>query len=388
LNHAVLNTEVQEFISKNLNEKLDKLVFKKSPFAEVSIREIIQQIEGKLKAKGKLPSWFNSENIYYPPKINIEQTSSEITAQYKSKIVSGKSLADLTGGFGIDSYYFSKYFEEVTHFEINKTLSEIVTHNFLQLDTTIKCINADGIEAIKHNLFDCIYIDPSRRHDDKGKVFLLSDCEPNVVQHLEYLLERCKSFLIKTSPMLDISAGLKELIYVSEIHIVAIENEVKELLWLINGISEKPLKIITVNITKTKNEVFEAFYRSEEILEYSMPKQFLYEPNAALMKSGMFQAIAESYQIQKLAVNTHLFTSDKPIDFPGRGFEIQKIVPYKKAELKKNLSGINANITTRNFPESVDTLKSKWKIKDGGDNYLFFTTDKNKNKIVLFCRKI
>lgn len=388
MNKAVLNTDVQNFIAKNLNGNLEKLVFKKSPFPEVSMREIVQQIEGKLKAKDKLISWFNTENIYYPPKINIEQTSSEITAKYKAELASGKTLADLTGGLGIDSYYFSGRFEEVTHYETNETLSQIAAHNFSKLKANIICVTGDGIETIKNKSFDCIYIDPSRRHDDKGKVFLLSDCEPDVIKHLDYLLDRCESLLIKTSPMLDISAGLKELNFVSEIHIVAVENEVKELLWLLKKGNTSSHLVKTINITKRKIEEFDAIGQTDEHMEYSLLKKYLYEPNAAIMKSGMFQALSVTYQVQKIAVNTHLFTSDNPIDFPGRSFEILKILTYKKTELKNSLSGIKANITTRNFPESVDALKSKWKITDGGDNYLFFTTDNDKNKVVLFCRKI
>jgi len=388
LNKSLLNTEVQNFIVKNLNENLNKLVFKKSPFPDVTMREIIQQIEGKLKTKDKLPTWFDIENIFYPPKINIEQTSSEVTANYKSELISGITLADLTGGFGVDSYFFSKKFKEVTHFEINKSLSEIAAHNFLQFKAEINCINEDGIEAIKDKSFDCIYIDPSRRHDDKGKVFLLSDCEPNVAKHLDFLLDRCESLLIKTSPMLDINAGLNELKFVFEIHIVAFENEVKELLWLLKkGYTESHL-VKTINFTKHKIEKFEAIAQSTENVGYSLPKKYLYEPNAAIMKSGLFVAIAENYQVQKIAPSTHLFTSDAPVDFPGRRFEIQKILPFKKADLKNNLLGIKANITTRNFPESVDALKAKWKITDGGDNYLFFTTDKDKKMVVLFCIKI
>lgn len=388
MNKSILNSEVQNYLSKNLNVNLNKLVFKKSPFQQISIQELVQQIEGKLKAKNKLPTWFNTSDIYYPPKINLEQTSSEITARYKTHIVSGNSLADLTGGFGVDSYYFSKVFKEVFHFETNSTLSEIAAHNFLKLNSSIKCINKDGIEAMKNETFDCIYIDPSRRHDLKGKVFLLSDCEPDVVKHLDYLLDRSKSILIKTSPMLDIKSGIKELNYVSEIHIVAVENEVKEMLWLINLNSEKDLKIKAVNILNSKTEVFESKFETDEKSEFSLPKKYLYEPNAAIMKSGLFHSLAEKFQIHKLAVNTHLFTSDQLVEFPGRRFEIQKSIPYKKSEIKKYLSGIKANITTRNFPESVETLKIKWNISDGGDNYLFFTTNKNKNRIVLFCRKI
>lgn len=388
MNKAILYTEVQDFINENLNTDTGKLIFKKSNFSGVAMREIVQQIEGKRKAKEKLPTWFKTNAIYYPPKINLEQTSSETTARYKSKLVSGKSLADLTGGLGIDSYYFSKEIKEVFHFETNKTLSEIARHNFSQLKVNINCIHQDGIEAIKNKTFDCIYIDPSRRSDVKGKVFLLSDCEPDVVKNLDYFLERCSILLIKTSPMLDISAGLKELHSVCEIHIVAVENEVKELLWLIKKVNSSNILIKTINISKNNLKTFETEFVFEETISFSSPKKYLYEPNAAIMKSGMFQALAERFQVKKLAVNTHLFTSDALVEFPGRKFEIEKILPYKKKGLIEFVQGIKANVTTRNFPETVDSLKKRWKISDGGDTHLFFTTDNENNKLVVFCRKI
>lgn len=388
MNKAILYTEVQDFINENLNTDTGKLIFKKSNFSGVAMREIVQQIEGKRKAKEKLPTWFKTNAIYYPPKINLEQTSSETTARYKSKLVSGNTLADLTGGLGIDSYYFSKEIKEVFHFETNKTLSEIARHNFSQLKVNINCIHQDGIEAIKNKSFNCIYIDPSRRSDSKGKVFLLSDCEPDVVKNLDYLLERCSILLIKTSPMLDISAGLKELHSVCEIHIVAVENEVKELLWLIKKVNSSNILIKTINISKNNLETFETEFVFEETISFLSPKKYLYEPNAAVMKSSMFQALAERFQVKKLAVNTHLFTSDALVEFPGRKFEIEKILPYKKKGLIEFVQGIKANVTTRNFPETVDSLKKRWKISDGGDTYLFFTTDNENNKLVVFCRKI
>ena len=278
MNKSILNKEVQDFINKNLNHDLVKLTLKGSLFSKVSIQEISIQIQGKSKAKGKLPSWFNTKNIYYPPKIQLEQTSSEVTAQYKSKLVEGDTIADLTGGFGVDTYYFSKIFKEISHFESNEDLSEIVKHNFSILSKTICCYNEDGIKAIEDKKYDVIYIDPSRRNEIKGKVFYLSDCLPNVAILLNYLLGRCKTLMIKTSPMLDISAGLSELNHVYEIHIVAVKNEVKELIWLIEKGRESLTNIITVNLLESSTEVFKApLYLSNKIT-YSLPKKFLYEP--------------------------------------------------------------------------------------------------------------
>ncbi|MEX0996044.1 MAG: class I SAM-dependent methyltransferase [Flavobacteriaceae bacterium] len=388
MNKSILNKEVQDFIDTNLNQDLVKLTLKGSPFPYVSIQEISIQIQGKLKAKDKLPTWFKTKEIYYPPKLHIEQTSSETTAKYKSKLVSGDTIADLTGGFGVDTFYFSKKFNETSHFETNKELSKIASHNFSILSPKIRCHNDDGILAIKNKKYDVIYIDPSRRNEIKGKVFYLSDCLPNVIIHLDYLLERCTTLMIKTSPMFDISAGLNELHNVYEIHVVALKNEVKELIWLIEKGRESTVNIITVNLLETSDEVFEAPLNLSSKTNYSLPKKFLYEPNAAIMKSGLFDALCLKFPIEKLAPSSHLFTNDDLIDFPGRRFEISEVIPYAKAEMKKALFGIKANISTRNFPETVSGLKTKWKIKDGGDLYLFFTTNKDKMKVVLKCIKI
>ena len=190
MNSEILNTEIQAFIDQNLNKDMSKILLKGTSFSNVTTTEIVEQIEAKLKCKKKLPTWFSSEKIYYPNKLNIEQTSSEITANYKSNLIEGHSIIDLTGGFGVDCFYFSKRFETVTHCEINESLSNIVNHNYkkLQVDS-IETLPTNGIDYLKENNtnFDWIYIDPSRRHDSKGKVFVLNDCLPNVPLHLDLL---------------------------------------------------------------------------------------------------------------------------------------------------------------------------------------------------------
>ncbi len=388
MNKDILNTQVQKFINLNLNTNLVKIALKGSPFSDVTIQELIIQIESKNKAKEKLPSWFATENVYYPPKLNIEQTSSEITAQYKAKLIKGKSLADITGGLGIDSYYFAKEIENVYHFEINSELSEIADHNFSKLNSNVACITGNGVEYIQERFFDIIYIDPSRRHDSKGKVFYLKDCEPNVVENLDYLLQRCNILLIKTSPMLDITVGLRELKHVFEIHIVAIKNEVKEILWMVKKDYSGDVILKTANLNSKKLDFFEAPFPSSGSIDYSLPKKYLYEPNAAIMKSGLFFSLSKQYRLKKMALNTHLFTSDEKKSFPGRRFEILNVVSFNKSEVKKYFMGTKANITTRNFSETVPALKQRWKIEDGGDKYLFFTTNKDKKKVILECVKI
>jgi hypothetical protein len=388
LNKDILHKEYQDFIFSYKGVS-SKLAFSGSPFKNISTQELLQQIESRRKIEKKLPSWYSMPSIYYPPKVNLEQTSSEITAKYKASLIQGASLADLTGGFGVDSYYFSKRIALVHHYETNESLSKISEHNFKTLGATnIDCVPSDGVSEIKDSYFDILYLDPSRRHDQKGKVFYLTDCEPNIPKHLDYLCKRCDYLLIKSSPMLDLTVGMTELKYVAEIHIVAVNNDVKEVLWLLKaGVSENPM-IKTINFTNSGKETFDFLWNIAMPPVYGFPKQFLYEPNAAIMKSGGFHVLSTILNVEKLHINSHLYTSDKPIDFPGRRFVIEKVVPYTKKDMKAALCFSVANIATRNFPESVALLRKKWKLSDGGANYLFFTTIGDNEKVMLVCKKV
>ncbi len=386
-NQLLLNTEVQDFI-RSYKDEIFKLILAGSPFKNITIIELVEQIESRRRIEKKLPTWFETSKILYPPKLNLEQTSSEITAKYKASLVSGNSLADITGGFGVDSFYFSRNFEKTIHFEINAELSNIVKHNFETLDTnSIECFPEDGLKRVLNEEYDVIYADPSRRHQSKGKVFFLDDCEPNIPANLSGILANCKTFLLKTSPMLDISSGMHELTNVSEIHIVGVDNEVKELLWLFKeDFAENPL-IHAVNLSKGKVDKFSFEWGNRGRPEYGLPQKFLYEPNAAILKSGAFDLISEIFQVKKLHNNTHLYTNDSLIDFPGRRFGIDEVIPYSKAQIKKALTFKKANISIRNFPESVEKLRQKWKIQDGGERYLFFVTNMEGEKVMLICSK-
>jgi hypothetical protein len=388
----ILNSEIQEFIKKNIGTSISKLALQKNPFPKVEWISILNQIEAKTKSKDKLPTWFSTNNIIYPAKISIEQTSSEKTALYKSTIVSGDSLIDLTGGFGVDDYYFTKKIKAVAHCEINPDLSDLVKHNFEQLDTkNITCYSGDSLATLTslNKKWDWIYIDPSRRNDAKGKVFMLKDCLPNVPENIGFYFKNSDSILIKTAPLLDISAGLLELKNVKNIHIIALENEVKELLWELHKEYEGPIIIKTVNLVKDKAETFEFVLNEEsELPHFSLPQKYLYEPNSAIMKSGGFNEVSTFFKINKLHKFSHLYTSKELIDFSGRIFEIVNTIPYNKTEIKTHLENKQANITTRNFPDTVESIRKKWKIKDGGNIFCFFTTDENNHKIVLICTKI
>lgn len=391
MNTHILNIEIQEFINNNLNSEISPILLKGTHFNGIETSEIVTQIEAKKRCKKKLPTWFNSENIYYPNKLNIEQTSSEITAKYKSELISGNSIIDITGGFGVDCFYFSKRFKNVVHCEINSELSNIVKFNYKQLQRdTIKTINASGLDILRNSneTFNWIYIDPSRRHDAKGKVFFLKDCLPNVPQHLELLFKHSKNLMIKTSPLLDISAGINQLKDVKTIHVVAVNNEVKELLWILEKEYSGDISIETANITTNSKEHFSfQLQKKNHASSYSAPLTYLYEPNAAILKSGGFRQITQQLNVFKLHQHSHLYTSESLIDFPGRRFKIEKMIPFNKKETHK-LGIKKANITTRNFPETVQNIRKKFKIKDGGETYLFFTTDLNGSKIVVATKKV
>jgi len=391
LNYTILNKEVQLFINANSKSDITKLVLKGSPFSNVSIQEIAEQIIAKNKCEVKLPTWYSTENIYFPNKLNIEQTSSEIAANYKAKLVSGSSLIDITGGFGVDSYYFAQKVNDVTHCEINEELSTFVSHNLKQLQVkNIITHIGDGLKYIKNSKekFDWIYTDPSRRTDTKGKVFLLEDCLPNIPQNLDTLFEKANNILIKVSPILDITSAINELKFVKEVHILAIENEVKELLFILEKGFIENINIKTINFSKSKNQLFNFSYSIDFSPIFAEPKKYLYEPNSAILKAGAFTQISEYLNINKLHQHSHLYTSENLIDFPGRKFEIKYCIPYNKKQLIKLIPTKKANITIRNFPETVAHIRKKTKLKDGGNKYLFFTTDLNENHIVLICEKI
>jgi len=391
VNKAILHKEVQNFINTNLNTDIAKLIFKGSPFGDVSIQEIATQIESKKRAQNKLPTWFNTPFIYYPNKLNIEQTSSEVTANYKADLVSGDSLIDLTGGFGVDSYYFSKQFKKVIHCEINPALCELTAHNFKELKAlNIETIQTNGISYLQtqQSLYDWIFIDPSRRNDVKGKVFLLEDCLPNIPKNLEILFKFSNNILLKASPMLDITKAIGELKFVKEVHVIAIDNEVKELLFVLDKNYAGKIIIKAVNHKKGMIELFESELGKSSTSDYSLPRSYLFEPNSAILKAGLFSQVTHQLNLYKIHINSHLYTSDNLIDFPGRCFRILQTLPFNLKELKKILPGSKANITVRNFPETVAKIRKKSKIKDGGDHYLFFTTDCHNKHVILVCKKV
>ncbi|UYW02072.1 class I SAM-dependent methyltransferase [Flavobacterium agricola] len=388
----LLNPEVQKFINQNLTAQITELALTKNPFPDLVWADVLNQIVAKQKSKTKLPTWFAAQSIVYPSKLSVEQTSSEATAAYKAQLISGNSLIDLTGGFGVDVFYFAKYFKRVVHCEMNEKLSQIVAHNCKEfgLDHVV-CKTGDSTEILKdlNETFDWIYVDPSRRNDIKGKVFMLKDCLPNVPELLDYYFTFSNSILIKNSPILDISLAISELKFVKKVHIIALENEVKEFLLELELNFDGAIEVQTVNISKSGNQVFTHLLQDDAEVVYSIPKQFVYEPNAAIMKSGLFHAIANTYKLTKLHAHSHLYTSDHLVtDFPGRSFKVENSFEFTKINANEYLKNKKMNLTTRNFPVSVEELRKKYKIADGGSVYAFATTTSNQQKTILICSKI
>ncbi len=392
MNKNILNTGVQEYIRNFSSHDILAVILQKPLFEGLENKELAQQIIGRRKCEKKLPTWFRTDQIYYPARHAIEQSSSEITARYKAELVSGKSLIDLTGGFGVDSYFFSTKIERVIHCEREAELSEIAAHNFQILGAdNIKSLHSNGIEFLKNieEQFDWVYLDPSRRKADRKRVFLLSDSEPSLPEILPLLWTTTKNILIKTSPLLDINSGMGILGNVREVHILAINNEVKELLWILKkGFEEEP-GIKAINIRKDGEQIFE-FKLSEEketTCNYGPPNKYLYEPNSAILKAGAFRLAAARFGLSKLNQHTHLYTSDELVEFPGRRFEIESVFDYNRKKISQ-LNLKRANISARNFAVSVDELRQKFRIREGGNQTLYFVRDFRNKLIVLQCSVI
>ncbi len=392
MNYELLKPEVQDFINNHLNDDINKILLGKSPFPGISTRELVQQIDGKKRSEKKLPSWFSTPGVYFPPKLNIEQASSEQTAAYKSRLIQGDSLIDLTGGFGVDAIYFSKRISRVYHVEQNEELSDIASHNS-------KVLGVNNIEFIKANSvgfllesrekFSTLYVDPARRIESQ-KVFLLKDTLPDVVSNLPLFLSKAERIIIKTSPLFDIQSGLRELTYVSEVHVVSVKNDCKELLWVVDRDFAGEPVIVASCLNRNVEELF-SFKLSEEKnfppADTSFPQRYLYEPDVALLKAGGFKSISSKYGLKKLNPNTHLYTSESwNSKFPGKVFAIREVAIYKewiKANQKKK-----ANIVSRNFPLSPEELKKKHKIADGGNDFLFFCTGNKNQLLVIDAQKV
>ena len=379
-----------EFIALHRNDDVRTLALQAGRYPTVDMRQAVTQIEGWQQAREKLPAWATVDGIIYPPKISMEQCSSEKTAKYKAKQIEGKRFADLTGGFGIDFSYMARNFVEAYYIERNKSLCDIATANFSLLGLGhAKVMNGNSeelFESLPH--LDWIFVDPARRDGDGRKVVALNDCEPNVVE-LD-LMSKADKAMIKCSPMLDITMACRQLEHVSSVHIVSVNNECKELLIMLDSDDSTTFTTHCVNIMKDGMQTFSFTQNEEDSASISYCNEvgkYLYEPNASVQKAGCPKSLSK-YNVKKLHPNSHLYTSDELVNnFPGRIFEIIEVLGFSKAEIKRVQALGKANITVRNFPESVQLLRKRLKLTDGGDSYIFATTLNNGSKVLLSCRK-
>ncbi len=376
----ILNKEVQEYINANLKTDLHSLLLKKSIFSDVSMQEIVQQIKGKKVAQKKFP-YLLKDGIIFPPNLNLEQASSQATAEFKAKNLKGKSFIDLTSGFGIDAYFLSQNFEEISLVEQNAALLEIVKHNWTTLNRSANFIN-ENLENFLHQnqqTFDLIYLDPARRDENKNKKFLLEDLSPNLLEIQDQLLKISDQIIIKLSPLIDISYLISTLKNIAEIQIIAVRNEVKELLVFIKKNKEDSQTRISCINLESEDHSFSFNYMDEKsaVSEFSEPLEYIYIPNNAVLKSGGFNQISVLFNLKKLHPNSHFYTSEEFLEnFPGRILKV-KIIDSKL--IKK---GEKFNIISKNYPLTPDEIKKKYKISDGGNEYLIFTQTQ-KNKIIL-----
>ena len=436
-----MNQATQDFIRQHQDDDVRQLAFLGSKYPEVDMPFALDQIRGRKMARVKLPRWASLEGIIYPPHISMEQCSSESTALYKAELAarllglpassSGTEMkaeneiefVDLTGGFGVDfSYIAARLGVKSMYVERQVHLCEAAKENFGRLGLKNAIVkNGDGIEVLhsfhpkkkdaasaddslgitydqprsllKTNLgLKIIFIDPARRDDAGNKVVSLKDCTPDVTVLQEEMLSKADYVIIKLSPMLDWHHAISELSHVREVHIISVNNECKELLLVLSARNMgENLRIYCINDAQS-------FVCEESDMETSSVKiapstleemQYLYEPNASLMKAGCFGVLSGRYDARMLSKNSHLFVSQAPIEaFPGRSFRIIAVSSFNKKELKRHLSGITkANIATRNFPLSVAELRKRLKLKDGGETYIFATTLSDESHVLVITEK-
>ena len=386
-----MNEATLEFIRIHADEDVRQLAFlgKKNP--EVDMAYALDQIAGRQKARVKIPSWASIDGIVYPPHISMEQCSSEQTARYKARIAgNGEKIVDLTAGFGVDMAFMSAGFKQAVHVEMQPQLCAISSENYKHLGLNhVQVVCSDGVGYL-HQMehADLIFIDPARRDQHGARTYGIADCTPNVLEIIDEMLQKADRVMIKLSPMLDWQKTVADVGNVSQVHIVSVGNECKELLLEVKKGKDEKVKVFCVN----DDQVFS--YEIGETHPFTPSPlhsfTFLYEPNASVMKAGCFNLISHRFGITQPDANSHLFLSDKLVEgFPGRRFVIERVSTMNKRELKEALAGINkANIAVRNFPLSVADLRKRLKLKDGGDVYIFATTDAKKGHLVMVCRKI
>jgi len=386
-----LNESTKQFIRENLNADVPTLALKKAPVG-TDFSLALRQIAARQLLRKKVPEWSENEDLLFPAHLSIEQCSSETTAKYKANLLKGNAFVDFTGGLGIDTYYIDRHFQKTDYVERQTELCDLARHNFSVLNTKIEVHNETAEDYLNHcEPKDCIFIDPARRDEYGRKTVSIADCTPNVADLQELLLQKAEKVMVKLSPMLDISKALEELRQVKEVHVVAVANECKELDLILERGYQGEIQFVCVNLLTEQPEVrftMEEERNSSGKLAESVLK-YLYEPNPAVMKAGCFKLLTQRFGVFKLHKNSNLYTSEDLIsDFPGRIFEVEGWAPYNKKVKQALLQEVDkASIAVRNFPLSVADLRKTLKISDGDEWFLFATTLKGEQKILIKTKK-
>ncbi|MDR1882747.1 MAG: SAM-dependent methyltransferase [Prevotella sp.] len=388
-----LSPGTRNFIIEHEPDDVHALALKAKQFPGIDMQLAIRQIAGRKIAKEKIPSWYADSSIVYPGRLSLEQCSSEQTARFKALLCGGESMVDLTGGFGVDCSFLANRFKNAIYVERQEELAEIAAHNFRLLGQGhIRIVNGDAVGYLSSMApVNLIYIDPARRDKAGRKVALIEDCTPDILELGSLLEKKSEQTMIKLSPMLDIALAVKTMKSVSDVYVISVNNECRELLFIRKKTRDR-IKYHCVNIRNGSADIFSFYKEDEDLVSLCYTDtvgKYLYEPNASVLKGGAYKSIARSYALSKLHPASHLYTSDTlHNDFHGRKFVVDTVCSLSKKELKAHLPGIDrANVTTRNFPLSVQETRKKTGLKDGGEAYVFATTLADNRKVLLICHK-
>ncbi|WP_192347833.1 class I SAM-dependent methyltransferase [Algoriphagus sp. Y33] len=379
--------DFQQFVQDHLTEDPALLLFRHQGKTDFDLKAAVQQISARQKAAKKLPTWTSKPELIFPPSISLEQSSSEQTAEFKARKRKGQLMIDLTGGFGVDSYFLSKHFEKAIYCEQQEELAEIAKHNLdILAPSKFTIATGNGLTFLvqtEHH-FDLIYADPARRGKGNQKLYKLADCEPDVVSSWEMMKSKADSILLKVSPMLDISQALSELPDIRKVQVISVKNEVKELLlhWSKSS-SEFPLAVEAIDLSGRETCFsFEPSEEEEITSKFGKVDKYLIEPFSAVLKAGAFKTFGERFGLRKLDPNSHLYTSSEvPKEIPARIFQVIQEVQPKKTEIKKLFPSGKVNVITRNYATGSEILKKKLGVKDGGEDFLIGTKTQSGFKV-------
>ena len=395
--------EIQKVYTKKIKKFIQDYLHEKDPFklflslqkkVDYDLKLAVEQLTARQKGLKKIPDWANNLSLFFPVNLSVEQASSEETAQFKAELVTGDSMIDLTGGFGIDTFYLGANFKSVSYCERDADLVDIFRYNMDVLGMShVKTFHGDGLEILDDASapFDLVYVDPARRGGHNQKLFKLADCEPDVVTHWERMKSQGKSILLKVSPMLDLKQAINELPEVQQIWVLSVKNEVKELLLLWQEEQElSEAQIHCVDLGTAGRQDFDFSLAKEQVASstFSEVRSYIIEPLASIMKAGTFKLFGQQFGLDKLHPNSHLYTSDSySEDIPGRVFEVIREFKQPKKELKSTFPSGKVNVIARNFALSTEEIKSKFKLKDGGEDFLI-CTKVGESYRVFHCRKM